>query len=55
MLALYGEWLRQAGAEIDEEVAVEIGPLFALDAAEVASKIRRGTRFAKNEFLNDER
>jgi UDP-N-acetylglucosamine/UDP-N-acetylgalactosamine diphosphorylase len=38
------DWLRQAGAEIDDGVTVEISPLFALDAGELAAKIRPGTR-----------
>lgn len=39
MVALHTDWLRQAGARVDEGVAVEISPLFALDAADVAVKI----------------
>lgn len=39
MVALHTEWLRSAGAEVAEGVAVEISPLFALDAEEVAAKV----------------
>ena len=46
MAALHREWLRQAGAGIDDEIAVEISPLFALDADELAAKIPPGTRIA---------
>jgi len=42
MVALYTEWLRLAGAEVAEGVAVEISPLFALDAEELAEKIEPG-------------
>jgi UDP-N-acetylglucosamine/UDP-N-acetylgalactosamine diphosphorylase len=44
MVALHSEWLRRAGAEVPDEVPVEISPLFALDAEELAEKIRPGTR-----------
>ena len=44
MAALAREWLRQAGAEVADDVPVEISPLFALDAGELAGKIRPGTR-----------
>jgi UDP-N-acetylglucosamine/UDP-N-acetylgalactosamine diphosphorylase len=38
-------WLRQAGAIVtDEKAAVEISPLFALDAAELKEKIKPGLR-----------
>jgi UDP-N-acetylglucosamine/UDP-N-acetylgalactosamine diphosphorylase len=44
MAALGREWLRQAGAEIDNSTPVEISPLFALDAEELVAKIQPGTR-----------
>jgi UDP-N-acetylglucosamine/UDP-N-acetylgalactosamine diphosphorylase len=50
MIALHAEWLRQAGAEV-ANVPVEISPLFALDAAEVAQKIRPGTKVDKPTYL----
>ena len=34
MIALHTQWLRQAGATVEPGVPVEIGPLFALDAAD---------------------
>ena len=47
MAALHREWLRQAGATVDDEVVVEISPLYALDAEELAAKIRPGTRITQ--------
>ncbi len=44
MAAQHARWLEQAGAELAEGVAVEICPLFALDAEELAQKIPPGTR-----------
>ncbi len=43
MAALRREWLRQAGTEVDDDVTVEISPLFALDAEELAAKLQPGT------------
>jgi UDP-N-acetylglucosamine/UDP-N-acetylgalactosamine diphosphorylase len=37
------DWLRRAGVEIGDDTPVEISPLFALDAAELAAKIQPGT------------
>ena len=47
MIALHTEWLRQAGAEVDDGVPVEIRPLFALDAEEVKGKIEPGRRVSR--------
>ena len=44
MVALHAEWLRRAGAEVDAGVAVEISPLFALDAEEGAEKGKPGLK-----------
>ena len=44
MIAQHTRWLKQAGAEVDDNVAVEICPLFALDAEELAQKIPPKTR-----------
>jgi len=44
MAAQHRRWLREAGAEVEDEVPVEISPLWALDAAEVAEKLPAGTR-----------
>jgi UDP-N-acetylglucosamine/UDP-N-acetylgalactosamine diphosphorylase len=44
MVRLHAEWLGRAGVEVPEGVAVEISPLFALDADELARKLPPGTR-----------
>lgn len=40
MIALHRRWLEQAGVRVAADVVVEINPLFALDAGEVAEKAR---------------
>ena len=47
MVALHTQWLRQAGVEIADGVDVEISPLFASDAEELAGKLEPGTRVSK--------
>ena len=42
MVAVHANWLRQAKAQVADGVPVEISPLFALDAEEVAEKITPG-------------
>ena len=42
---LYTEWLRSAGATIADNLPVEISPLYALDAAELAGKIDASRTF----------
>ena len=42
MIALHTSWLRAAGCELAEGVAVEISPLFAQNAQEVAAQISPG-------------
>jgi len=42
MIALYADWLRRAGCEVAEGVAVEISPLFAQNADELAARISPG-------------
>ncbi len=39
MIELHTEWLREAGATVDPGVAVEISPLFALDAEQLRERI----------------
>ena len=51
MIALHRAWLRLAGATVDDGVAVEISPLFALDAAELASKIEPGLRVMADRYF----
>jgi len=42
MIALYTDWLRRAGCEVAEGVAVEVSPLFAQNADELAARISPG-------------
>ena len=42
MIALHASWLREAGCEVAPGVAVEISPLFAQNAQEVAARVQTG-------------
>jgi UDP-N-acetylglucosamine/UDP-N-acetylgalactosamine diphosphorylase len=52
MVAVHTEWLRRAGAEVAEGLAVEISPLFALDAAELTDRIPTGMKIVEPEYLH---
>ncbi|HEY2882428.1 MAG TPA: UDPGP type 1 family protein [Pirellulales bacterium] len=51
MMALHRQWLAHAGAKIAADVTVEISPLFALDAEEIATKVKPGTAIAAATYL----
>jgi UDP-N-acetylglucosamine/UDP-N-acetylgalactosamine diphosphorylase len=51
MAAQHRRWLRQAGAQVADDVDVEISPLYALDAQELAEKIEPGTRVTQPTFF----
>ncbi|MBL9161192.1 MAG: UDPGP type 1 family protein [Planctomycetaceae bacterium] len=51
LLNQHRRWLEAAGAHVAPGAQVEISPLFALDAAEVAERVKPGTRFEKSEYL----
>jgi UDP-N-acetylglucosamine/UDP-N-acetylgalactosamine diphosphorylase len=51
LVALHGEWLRKAGATVAGGTAVEISPLFALDAEEAAGKVRPGTEIGRPTYF----
>ena len=51
LVALHRDWLRQAGVEVADDVAIEIGPLFALDAEELSGKLPRGERITKPTYF----
>jgi UDP-N-acetylglucosamine/UDP-N-acetylgalactosamine diphosphorylase len=51
MSDLYTRWLQAAGATVAPHVPVEISPLFALDATEVAEKIHPGTQITEPTYL----
>lgn len=46
-------WLRAAGAEVSDDVAVEISPLFAPDQQGVAERLVPGARFDADTYLED--
>jgi UDP-N-acetylglucosamine/UDP-N-acetylgalactosamine diphosphorylase len=51
MVALAAEWLRAAGAVVEPGLPVEISPLFALDAEELAGKIEPGLDVRKARYF----
>ncbi len=51
MIAQHVRWLRRAGVEVAEGVAVEISPLFALDPEEVAQRLQPGTRVDEDTYF----
>lgn len=51
MVALYKKWLTAAGAIVEDGVRVEISPLFALDAAGVADKVKPGLRVSTDKYF----
>jgi UDP-N-acetylglucosamine/UDP-N-acetylgalactosamine diphosphorylase len=52
MMALHRRWLRAAGAEVGEDVPVEISPLWALDAEELRAKVVASQRFNSATYLD---
>lgn len=51
VLALHRRWLTSAGAEVADDVEVEIAPSWALTAADVKAKISPGARFDESTYL----
>ena len=51
MTALHRDWLREAGAEVGDDVPVEISPLFALDAEELAEKLPAAARITEPTYF----
>ncbi len=51
LAALHRGWLREAGAEVADDVTVEISPLYALDAEELRAKVGPGTRIEKPTYF----
>ena len=51
MMAQARKWLRAAGISVADDVKVEISPRFALDAEELARKIKPGTVIAQDTYL----
>ena len=51
MAAIDRQWLRDAGVEVADDLAVEISPFWALDAEEVAAKVRPGMKIEAPTYL----
>lgn len=51
MVAQHRLWLQAAGVEIADQLLVEINPLVAQDAVEVAAKFDRGTTIKKDTYF----
>ncbi len=51
MSAQHRRWLTRAGAKVADDVTVEICPMFALDAEELAGKIEPGTRVTEPTYF----
>lgn len=52
MFAQHRRWLEAARASVAERANIEISPLFALDAQEVAEKIETERKFSDSEYLS---
>jgi hypothetical protein len=48
---MYTAWLEHAGAVVQQDVPVEISPLFADSPEAVAEKVEKGTRFENATYL----
>jgi UDP-N-acetylglucosamine/UDP-N-acetylgalactosamine diphosphorylase len=53
MIAKDAKLLREAGAHVAEGVAVEVNPLWALDAEEARTKIKPGTKITTPTYFDD--
>jgi UDP-N-acetylglucosamine/UDP-N-acetylgalactosamine diphosphorylase len=54
MVALHRGWLQSAGVKIGDEVAVEINPLWASSADEVAQRVETGMEIRKPTYFSPE-
>ncbi len=54
MLDQHRRWLEAAGAQLAEGVQIEIGPLLAMDAQQVAEIVAPGRVFERSEYLRGE-
>lgn len=51
MIVLHTDWLRKAGVEVTQGTPVEISPLMALDAEDLAAKVAPGTKIVEPTYL----
>jgi UDP-N-acetylglucosamine/UDP-N-acetylgalactosamine diphosphorylase len=54
MIALHTKWLREAGATVEPGIPVEISPLFALDAGDLAKKLLAGLHVTQATYFDKE-
>ncbi|MEO1994797.1 MAG: UTP--glucose-1-phosphate uridylyltransferase, partial [Planctomycetaceae bacterium] len=52
MLARDAEWIRSSGCQLDADAQVEISPLYALDAQDVAGQLFAGMQLGGRIYLN---
>lgn len=53
MVDQHCEWLTEAGAKVEEGVAVEIDPVWGVDAGEVAKRVDSSTTYTEATYLRD--
>ncbi|MCH2125288.1 MAG: UDPGP type 1 family protein [Pirellulaceae bacterium] len=51
IVALHKQWLREADAHVEDGILVEVSPLWALDANQVAQKIEPGLRVTQSQWF----
>ena len=51
MIALHRDWLAAAGASVSDAARVEISPLFALDAGQLAQRLPRATKVDEDRYF----
>ena len=51
LIALHQGWLREAGVPVANDVPVEISPLYALNAEELAPKVSRGLKVTEATYF----
>jgi UDP-N-acetylglucosamine/UDP-N-acetylgalactosamine diphosphorylase len=52
IMAQHRRWLRVAGVQVADDVAVEINPLFAASSAELATKLKPGTIISEPTYFS---
>lgn len=53
MVAVHSDWLRAAGASVAPQTAVEISPLYALDAQELRGKLSTGLQINEPTYFRE--
>ena len=50
---LHKSWLKQCGAEVADDIKIEINPMYAVDAMQLSGKVNAGDSFGKDTFLTN--